>query len=94
MMFQVTEAALKALYKGRIDAAHPEGEAMRLIKEGDGFGFKLGAARLTDMVFQHEGQDVLLVASVLNRTMGHMRLDTVTRNGKNTFVLNEQPSSK
>ena len=67
MMFQVTEAALKALYKGRIDAAHTEGEAMRLIKEGDGFGFKLGAARLTDMVFQHEGQDVLLVERQYDR---------------------------
>ena len=31
---------------------------MRLISEGDGFGFKLGSARLTDMVFQYEGQDV------------------------------------
>jgi len=94
MIFEVTEAALKALYKGRIDAAHPEGEAMRLIKEGDGFGFKLGAAKFTDMVFQHQGQDVLLVASGLNRTMGHMRLDAVMRNGKNSFVLNEQQHSK
>jgi hypothetical protein len=94
MMFEVTEAALKALYKGRIDAAHLEGEVMRLIKEGDGFGFKLGAAKFTDMVFQHQGQDVLLVASRLNRTMGHMRLDAVMRNGKNSFVLNEQQHSK
>jgi len=94
MMFEVTEAALKALYKGRIDAGHPEGEAMRLIKEGEGFGFKLGTAQFTDMVFQHQGQDVLLVSSVLNRTMGHMRLDAVMRNGKNNFVLNEQLRSK
>ncbi len=94
MMFGVTEAALKALYKGRIDAAHPEGKAMRLIKEGDGFGFKLGSAQFTDMVFKHQGQVVLLVASVLNRTMGHMRLDAVKRNGKNSFVLNEQLHSK
>lgn len=86
-MFQVTEAALEALYKGRIDAAHPDGEVMRLISEGDGFGFKLGTPRLTDMVFKHGGQDVLLVASVLNRTMGHMHLDAVNRNGKNSFVL-------
>ena len=86
-MFQVTDAALKALYKGRIDAEHAEGDVMRLISEGDGFGFKLGSARLTDMVFQYEGQDVLLVASVLNRTMGHMHLDAVNRNGKNSFVL-------
>ena len=86
-MFQVTDAALKALHKGRIDAEHAEGEVMRLISEGDGFGFKLGSARLTDMVFQYEQQDVLLVASALNRTMGHMHLDAVNRNGKNSFVL-------
>ena len=86
-MFQVTHAALKALYKGRIDAEHAEGDVMRLITEGDGFGFKLGSPRLTDMVFQYEGQNVLLVASVLNRTMGHMHLDAVNRNGKNSFVL-------
>lgn len=86
-MFQVTKAALEALYKGRIDAAHPEGEAMRLIPEGDGFGFKLESPHFTDMVFQHDGQNVLLVASSLNRTMGHMRLDVVRRNGKNSFVL-------
>ena len=86
-MFQVTGAALEALYKGRIDAAHPDGEVMRLIPDGDGFGFKLGAPRLTDMVFQHAGQDVLLVASSLNRTMGHMSLNAVNRNGKRSFVL-------
>ena len=86
-MFHVTEAALEALYKGRIDAVHPDGEVMRLIPDGDGFGFKLGEPRLTDMVFQYDGQDVLLVASVLNRTMGHMRLNAVSRNGKKSFVL-------
>jgi hypothetical protein len=87
IMFQVTESALKALYKGRIDAGHAEGDVMRLVTEGEGFGFRLGSARMTDMVFQHDGQDVLLVASVLNRTMGHMHLDAVNRNGKNSFVL-------
>ena len=86
-MFQVTESALKALYKGRIDAGHVDGDVIRLIPEGEGFGFKLDSPRMTDMVFQHDGQDVLLVASVLNRTMGHMHLDAVNRNEKNSFVL-------
>ncbi len=86
-MFQVTESALKALYKGRMDAGHAIGDVMRLITSDEGFEFKLGSARMTDMVFQHAGQDVLLVASVLNRTMGHMHLDAVNRNGKNSFVL-------
>jgi hypothetical protein len=87
IMFQVTEVALEALYKGRIDAAHPDGEVMRLIPEGDGFKFKLGSPRLTDMIFRHAGADVLLVASALNRTMGHMKLNAVNRNGKRSFVL-------
>ncbi len=86
-MFQVTEAALEALYKGRVDAGHKEGETMRLISEGDGFGFKLDSPGLTDLVYRHNGQEVLLVASSLNRTMGHMRMDVVSRDGKKSFVL-------
>ena len=86
-MFQVTEAALDALYKGRVDAGHSEGEVMRLIPQGEGFGFKLDSAGLTDMVFRHKGQEVLLVASSLNRTMGHMRMDAVSHGGKRSFVL-------
>ena len=86
-MFQVTEAALDALYKGRVDADHSEGNVMRRISQGEGFGFKLDSAGLTDMVFRHKGQEVLLVASSLNRTMGHMRMDVVSHGGKRSFVL-------
>ena len=86
-MFQVTEAALDALYKGRVDSGHAEGEVMRLISQGDGFGFKLDSPGLTDLVYRHNGQEVLLVASSLNRTMGHLRMDVVSSNGKRSFVL-------
>ena len=86
-MFHVTDAALEALYKGRVDAGHAEGEVMRLIAQGDGFGFKLDAPGLTDLVYRHNGQEVLLVASSLNRTMGRLRMDVVSRNGKRSFVL-------
>ena len=87
-MFQVTDAALEALYKGRVDAGHAEGEVMRLISQGDGgFGFKLDSPGFTDLVFRHNDQEVLLVSSSLNRTMGHLQMDVVSNNGKRSFVL-------
>ena len=87
-MFQVTDAALEALYKGRVDAGHADGEVMRLISQDDGgFGFKLDSPGFTDLVYRHNGQEVLLVSSSLNRTMGHLRMDVVSNNGKRSFVL-------
>ena len=48
-MFHVTDAALDALYKGRVDAGHAEGEVMRLISQGMGPGSS-GLAGLTTCV--------------------------------------------
>ena len=87
MFFTVTDAALQNLLRSRRREEHPADKVARVIWDGDKFGFKLDTHDIDDLIFRQDGEQVLLISPDMNELLGDMKMDVVTKDGKNSFVM-------
>ena len=87
MFFTVTDSALEDLLRGRRREEHPADQVMRVVWDGDDFAFKLDTPEFDDLIFSQDGEQVLLISPGMNERLGNMKMDVVTKDGKNSFVM-------